>query len=531
MRQILLLALIFQLSFSMALAQSDTSSFYIRVFGSEDIIPPSTPTLTAATAISHNQVDVTWSTATDNFMVSGYVLYRDGTPLATTTLTNYSDNGVVASTTYSYAVRAFDPSNNYSSSSNTLLVTTPDPPAPPVVEEDESNQTTAARVVLDGITVTPNTYDAKIALNTARPARFEIRWGRTNAYELGYTITDSFARSYTTTLTGLQPGTKYQYEVLGFTPFGASTVLKQGTFTTTGLADGLAPANVSQFIATVNGKDVALSWTMPAEEFSYVRVVRSHVRFPTSLSDGVIVYQGTNTRITDVGALQEYSPMYYTVFVVDAAGNTSSGAVARVYAVDDATVPGQQPPIHNGGPLKDQATESASTSPSLPPGTRMPSLAEIFVQQENTRLSLATPTITLDADQPFAIVIPVESITENLKTIIGSITDPTDTRQSFSFILRLNNDGTAYEAVLSALTIEGQSRLIIDVYDYESRVMATYQKSIIFGQTKTDNTPVFPDTIVNYAAVVLPAVGGIGIGALLLYFFFKRRRHADEDNG
>ena len=90
--------------FSTASAQDATSEFNIRVFGGSDTQPPTTPTLLSATAISPTQVDLSWTPSTDNFILSGYVVTRGSSTIATTTLTTYSDTGLSASTTYEYSV-------------------------------------------------------------------------------------------------------------------------------------------------------------------------------------------------------------------------------------------------------------------------------------------------------------------------------------------------------------------------------------------------------------------------------------------
>ncbi|HEX9781959.1 MAG TPA: carbohydrate binding domain-containing protein [Opitutaceae bacterium] len=56
--------------------------------------------------------------------VTGYVVLRDGTPVATTTTTGHTDGGLLAATTYSYTVRARDAAGNTSAASNALNVTT-----------------------------------------------------------------------------------------------------------------------------------------------------------------------------------------------------------------------------------------------------------------------------------------------------------------------------------------------------------------------------------------------------------------------
>lgn len=103
-----------------------------------DTTPPSVPANVVATAPSPTQVQLTWTASTDTggSGLAGYRVYRDGsaTPLASPTTNSYTDSTVVASTTYSYRVRAFDAATpaNESALSAAAQVTTPDVPQPPV---------------------------------------------------------------------------------------------------------------------------------------------------------------------------------------------------------------------------------------------------------------------------------------------------------------------------------------------------------------------------------------------------------------
>jgi hypothetical protein len=510
-------------------AQQDTGGFNIRVFGAEDDVAPSTPTLTSATAIAPDQVDVAWSTATDNFMVSGYAISRNGLPVATTSLTTYSDTGLVASTTYTYSVRAFDSSFNYSSSSNQLSVTTPDNPLPPA-EESGSNQSTASRVVLNELRIDSGISTTSFYIKTARPARFEVRWGRTGSYELGYVVNDRFVSSYETTLTDLEPGTTYQYEVVGYSQFGKAFVLEQGKFTTLGAQTAYSPANVNKFAAVANGGDVRLSWNLPTTDPAMsVRIVRSHLGFPAHIHDGAIVYQGNDSTIVDRDILSRYSPVYYTAFVIDSAGNVSSGAVALVYAGQDvgAGVPGSPGAVSapTVQPLISTEEEAfASTSPLLELGTRMPDISEIFVIQNGVKKSFADQLLALDSTQSFTLSIPKDAVFESLKSIIVTLTDPTDAKLTYSFLLRLNKDQTAYEAVLSPLFVEGISRCTIDIYDYKAAVVGTYIKSVTFADTgSTEAIPVFPDLLIKKGLPVLLSVSLPLLFGLLIFFFYRRR--------
>jgi hypothetical protein len=523
--------LIFGLTVSSVFAQTDSSNFTISFFGSSDTEAPSTPVLSGS-AIATVQINASWTTATDNLIVSGYVLFRDGLPIATTTQTSYSDVGLVASTTYSYFVRAFDPSLNYSSSSNIITITTPANPTPPT---SGSGGGTATRVVLNSLDVEPYERSAIFSIHTVRPARFEVRWGRTGSYELGYIVNDIYVSSYKTTLTDLEPGTVYQYEVIGYTPFGTATVLEKGHFSTINIADSFSPTNVQAFTAKREGANVKLNWLSPQEEdVSSIRVVRSHLGFPTHTQDGVVVYQGLSTSFEDKNILSQYSPVYYTAFVVDAFGNVSSGAIARVYAlregVSDSGV--SDPPIPSGtnGEIKEDTV--ASTSPNIEPDTRMPELEEIFIWQNEIKQSIAIQGVFLDSEEPFLLSIPKSAVSDNLKTIIVSLTNPTHSREIYSFMLRINKDQTAYEALLPPTMLEGKSRLVIDIYDYESLIVANYQKTIEFRRGEiASETPIFPDRIISFISnkigfvLLLPA---ILLGFVLFFIYLKRRKLEDN---
>jgi chitodextrinase len=109
---------------------STTSQASVTV--TADTTPPTTPTGLTAVAISSSQINLNWTASTDNVGVAGYRLYRNGSQIATTTATSYSDTGLSASTTYAYNVAAFDAAGNTSpqsspASANTLAGSTQGP--------------------------------------------------------------------------------------------------------------------------------------------------------------------------------------------------------------------------------------------------------------------------------------------------------------------------------------------------------------------------------------------------------------------
>jgi chitodextrinase len=88
-----------------------------------DTIPPSVPTNLVATPGS-NAISLTWGASTDNVGVTGYVVRRNGTPLATIAATSYVDSGLIASTTYTFTVSAVDAAANASAETAPVMATT-----------------------------------------------------------------------------------------------------------------------------------------------------------------------------------------------------------------------------------------------------------------------------------------------------------------------------------------------------------------------------------------------------------------------
>jgi chitodextrinase len=91
---------------------------------STDTIPPSAPAGLTATPGGASSINLSWSASTDNVGVTGYIVFRNGTQVATPGTTRYSDIGLTASTTYSYAVAARDAAGNVSPNSTSASATT-----------------------------------------------------------------------------------------------------------------------------------------------------------------------------------------------------------------------------------------------------------------------------------------------------------------------------------------------------------------------------------------------------------------------
>ena len=457
-----------------ALAQSE---FSISVFGSEDTVPPSVPILTSATPLTSDQIDVVWSSSTDNYLVFGYVVYRDGIAIATTTLTNFSDSGLAASTTYTYNIQAFDGVPNYSASSTALATTTlAVPPEPVVATTTLGNQGTAVRTVLGRVVVSAGVATATIDVTTQRPSRIEVRIGETDSYELAQYVGEVYRAGHIIPISDLRPGTTYYYEIIGYSPRGIQTSLERGSFTTIDARAPSTPQNVRNFSTFVVGNDVSLDWQLPLgiSPNARVRIVRNHFTFPQYLNDGVVVYEGRADQVLDRLALLQKDIVYYTAFVIDPQGLVSSGAIATARRSISTDVDGQE---STGDP---SGQETPITEEPVLPNPDMPNARDIQLWQAELVQVFADRTISLDSNVPFRVSIPAVAIKGPFKTITATMSDPTDPQKEFSFLLRLNSDKTAYTATIAPVQLPGVSRMTVSIYDFNTRVIGVYTTDVTF---------------------------------------------------
>src|SRR5438309_945098 len=125
-----------------------------------DTTPPSVPTGLTASAVSSSQINLSWAASSDNVGVSGYRVFRDGTQIATTSATSFTNNtGLSPSTTYSYAVAAFDAAGNLSAQSSPASATTqaaPDTTPPSVPTGLTANAVSSSQINLSWTASTDN---------------------------------------------------------------------------------------------------------------------------------------------------------------------------------------------------------------------------------------------------------------------------------------------------------------------------------------------------------------------------------------
>lgn len=499
------------------------ATFNPRVLIGGDTTPPTVPDPVTATPVSTNQIEVSWGMATDNVAVAGYRVFRDMIQIATTTLTTFVDTGLLASTTYTYSIDAFDIFGNFSTSSLPVATTTfsiPEVTLPTPTTTPSSIGSIIMRVHNLEIETVPTR--AFFTWQTNVLTRYVLRWGRTSSYELGSIFGGIALSSHQTSITGLEAATKYYYSLEAIHTFGIRREIAKGEFTTSGVIPKEAVPNVSQLVAQSDREAVLLRWINPAvATFGKVRVTRSHLFYPQHPFDGALVYEGGGQSVVDVGALRERSPQYYTVFVYDTDGRVSSGAVAVAMRLPLTTGDDPEVIIPSLGSDDERRSETATTSQLF----HSDLLAmDVQLTQGETIAFLHDPT-EFSHRQPLLISIPVSALPRHLKSIVVTLTKPGNEIESTAYLLKINPAGTQYEALISPLRTPGKSTVTIRVYDFERATIRTVENNVIFTDATSRSTR-------GYGSLVV--MSGIFLVLVILvgrnYFLVSRRRREDNSS-
>lgn len=454
--QILFIAFVILGFFSSAYAVDDTFEIHQGIIGS-DSSAPSIPTDLSATAISTSQINLSWTVSTDNTSVSGYQVFRDGLFLATSTTNSYSDTGLTANTTYSYTVTAFDSVLNISSQSAPASATTLEE----IVTPPDNGQNTSGTLIFSllNLKVEPSLYSALIRFETNLYSQAVVSWGLTPDYEMGSLAEQALIKNHSIIIEGLNPSTLYYFRIELTDQYGRKIFLTSQSFITKSLPDTTPPQNVTNLYAIGNDQTINLSWVNPKIDFDEVRIVRSDKFYPKDLVDGKIIYEGRDERFVDTDVI--YGKVYYyTLFAKDSSGNYSSGAVAkgRLYKI------GEKP---DQGNLFEDVKELADSL--VHPLIRSLTLLDIDFFQNGKKLSVNSNSVQIQGDRELRVSLDYDKVPEILKTIAITMRDPDDKSKTFSFLLRVNKDKTAYEAIIAPLGRSGNFEFGVSILDHKNQ--------------------------------------------------------------
>jgi glucose/arabinose dehydrogenase/PKD repeat protein len=183
-----------------------------------DTAAPSTPAGLAAVVMSPSQINLSWNAATDNVGVTGYLVYRDTSQVATPATTSFQNTGLTPGTTYSYTVAARDGAGNISAQSAPVTAVTP----AFAINNVQSSGITSSR--------------ATITWATDQAADSQVEYGPTTAYGQLTPLDAALVTSHTQVLIGLNPSSAYHFRVRSRN--AAGQLVTSGNFTFATFAAG-----------------------------------------------------------------------------------------------------------------------------------------------------------------------------------------------------------------------------------------------------------------------------------------------------
>lgn len=491
-----------------ALALTDEFIVSQVVTESADATPPSIPQNLTAIATGQSEIDLSWDASTDNVGVAGYHIFRDSVLIADVPGTSYTDSGLTPATTYTYTVRAYDPTGNESADSNAASATT-DPADDGGGGGPTGSHPDTLKII--GLSVVPSTEGAIVTWRTNRQARSVLSWGETGAYELGSLAEGTFSSQHSTRLTELEPGTTYRVFVTATdrNGFEAEAEIR---FSTIDLRDTTPPANVSDLTGVPeNGDDVRLTWQNPEDaDFDHVIIVRSFEGYPHDPSDGTLVYEGDNETFLDEDTLKDHDHAFYAVFAYDEAGNGSSGAVVLVIP------PGVELPPREESPYAQPL-----------------SFRDLVFYQDGKEIPFIGSEVALKGDRPFSVEMPYGRLPEHLKTIMITLADSENKSQTFSFLLRVDEAKGAYSATIDSLHRYGAFPLLLQIFDYSERTISEVDGTLYATGTPQEQ---HGSSILGLLASYLRGGGYLWIavvGVLMLVIMYlllevRRVRHGEK---
>ncbi len=288
-----------------------TDTFTLPCRGVDGIKPDAMTGLTANSVDAGDgtqDVDLAWDPATDNFGVSGYRVTRDGTVLAETTSTAYSDREVENATTYSYEVQALDAAGNATGA--TVEVTT------------------------GGPDTTPPSAPTGLRSSTSSPTSIDLSWDPStdNTGVTGYEVrrddvaVDTVAGTdYTDTVSGPED---HVYTIVALDAAGNRS---EPSAPLTAQSQNLEPPDApTDLSATATGGQVALTWTAPG---SGTPVVGYDI-----LRDGTKIGEAPSTTFTDELPVSQATHTY-VVESFSAAGIRSGPSNEVVVSIGDTQAP------------------------------------------------------------------------------------------------------------------------------------------------------------------------------------------------
>ena len=292
------------------------AAFLLKTTGAPaaDTQAPSVPGGLTASPVSATQVNLAWNAATDDVGVTGYYVYLNDQPLATTAGTSFSHTGLAAGGTYRYRVSAYDAVPNHSAWSAAVSVTTPVP--------DAQAPTVPSGLTARAVSGTQVNLAWNAASDNVVVAGYYVYL---NDQPLATTTGTSFSH------TGLTAGGTYHYRVSAYDAVPNHSAWSAAVSATTPLADTQAPTVPAGLTArAVSGTQVNLAWNASSDNVGVTG-------YTVYLNDKPLATT-TGTAFSHTG-LASGKSYHYRVSAFDAVPNHSAWSAAVKATAPDTLAP------------------------------------------------------------------------------------------------------------------------------------------------------------------------------------------------
>ena len=409
---------------------------------------------------------------------------------------------------------------------------------------DEGGGTTTPIPTISNLAVLVDSNIATITWTTIVPSYANVYWGETTNYEVGSMLGDVLQINHSVLIEDLEPNTQYHYKINVTSEFWITSTTGDKTFITEPL-DITAPANVSKLEIILSDDDeVELSWVNPPDiDFDSVRIMRSSVFYPNDPVDGMVVYEGDYTETVDIDVVAG-TKYYYTVFAKDVSGNYSSGAISSIEIPVPLAEPVDEPDEPDDDPTKDtddvgptddgdgggiggtddgdSEDKDISELDEVDGGEGEQeedtnSLSDVvsqtfegsYIQDGEEQTFQNNQEISISTGRSFIILVPIDQVPENTGSIIFTITDSQGIKNEY--LLKLNQNKTAYEAVIPALVKSGKYDVDIVIYNFAHQPIKMLS-SVLNAYEKIAREEFFNTTIQRAVTYTGVGVGILGVG-------------------
>jgi hypothetical protein len=195
-------------------------------------------------------------------------------------------------------------------------------------------QTTPPPVISNVVATSVSNTSETITWTTDQSASSQVNYGLTTTYTLSSTLDPTLVTSHSVTLTGLTPGTAYDFDVMSANALSVSSTSTNSSFTTTGTAPAPVISNVGS--SGVTSGTATISWTTDQAATSVVNYGATNGYGSTASVAGLVTTH--SIALTGLTANTTYN---FDVVSANAA-NTSSTSANFMFKTSSNTAP---PPV------------------------------------------------------------------------------------------------------------------------------------------------------------------------------------------